>query len=60
MKGDAGEDVLKGGGGSDRLHAEDGEPDVVRCGSGRRDRARIDQELDTASGCESMSVTPIP
>jgi hypothetical protein len=54
IKGDAGEDVLRGGGGSDRIRAKDGEPDDVRCGSGRRDRARIDQDLDTESGCEGV------
>jgi len=50
--GNSGEDRLSGGGGSDRIRAHDGEADVVRCGKGRRDRARIDKGLDTVDGCE--------
>ncbi len=52
VKGDAGEDKLRGGGGSDRIIARDGEADEIRCGSGRKDRARIDQDLDSTTGCE--------
>jgi hypothetical protein len=60
LKGDGGQDLLKGRGGSDRIHAEDGEADTIRCGTGRRDRARIDQDLDETSGCESLRVTQVP
>ena len=57
IRGDEGEDVLKGGGGSDRIRAKDGEADTVRCGSGRRDRAKLDEDLDTATACEIKTVS---
>ena len=54
IHGGAGEDLLKGGGGSDRLRAADGEADEVRCGTGRKDRARVDEGLDTVVACERV------
>ena len=54
INGGAGEDLIKGGGGSDRLRAADGEADVVRCGTGRKDRAWIDRNLDTVKACERV------
>ncbi len=48
-----GEDVLVGHGRSDRIDARDGEADVIRCGSGRRDRAKGDA-LDTFRNCERI------
>ncbi len=54
LTGDEGEDLLKSGGGSDRVRAVDGEADEVRCGTGRKDRARIDAGLDTTAGCERV------
>jgi hypothetical protein len=43
-------DLLKGGPGADRIAANDGEPDRVKCGSGT-DRVHADPS-DTLSGCE--------
>lgn len=54
LKGDEGEDRLRGGGHSDRIVADDGEADIVSCGTGRRDRARVDRRLDTVTGCERV------
>jgi hypothetical protein len=49
--GGSGEDELRGGPGRDRLVADDGEADLVRCGKGA-DRA-IHDELDAvARTCE--------
>ena len=53
VKGGAGEDDLRGGGGNDRINARDGEHDVVRCGTGRHDRAKGD-ELDEFIDCERI------
>jgi hypothetical protein len=36
------------------LRAVDGQADVVRCGKGKRDRARIDKGLDEPRGCERV------
>jgi metallophosphoesterase (TIGR03767 family) len=48
----AGEDTVRGGRGRDRVNAADGEPDVVRCGSGV-DRAVVDP-VDKATGCDRI------
>jgi hypothetical protein len=50
----AGSDFVKLGGGSDVARLRDGFADLVQCGEGH-DSAEVDQ-LDTASGCESVSV----
>ena len=54
LRGGAGSDRLRGGRGPDRLRAVDGEADFVRCGKGKRDRARVDRRLDTVRGCERV------
>lgn len=53
LSGGEGRDVLQGGPGNDRIEARDGERDVVSCGSGRRDVARVDRG-DRVSGCERV------
>ncbi|MDX6587075.1 MAG: hypothetical protein QOI31_1548 [Solirubrobacterales bacterium] len=53
VNGGEGEDGLRGGGGNDRINARDGEHDVVRCGTGRHDRAKGD-ELDEFVNCERI------
>jgi hypothetical protein len=54
LKGGGGDDVIKGGNGNDLIKARDGDPDLVRCGTGSGDRAKID-EIDRARGCEMIS-----
>ncbi|MDQ2676404.1 MAG: hypothetical protein M3Y34_06300, partial [Actinomycetota bacterium] len=51
IRGGSGADLIRGGGGSDRINAQDGDPDEVRCGTGRRDHASGD-EFDTFFNCE--------
>jgi len=58
IDGEAGEDLVKGGGASDRLRAVDGEADEVRCGTGRKDRARVDAKLDVVVACERVREAP--
>ena len=53
LTGGSGSDVLRAGGGADRVNAADGERDVVNCGKGRRDRARVDRR-DRVKGCERV------
>ena len=53
LNGGAGQDAMKGAGGQDRLIATDGEADFVNCGTGKRDRARVDFD-DTVKGCERV------
>lgn len=48
-----GENRLVGGRGNDRLSARNGNPDVVSCGAGRRDFARVDR-LDVVRRCERV------
>lgn len=58
LGGGSGEDVLRSGRGRDYVNAADGEADRVRCGKGRKDRARVD-ELDTvARSCERVREIP--
>ncbi len=57
LLGDKGSDRLSGGRGSDRIRAVDGEADVVLCGRGPRDRARVDRGLDRVRGCERVRRT---
>jgi len=52
LVGGAGEDLLRGGRGADRLRAVDGEADRLRCGPGRKDRARFDEFDSVARSCE--------
>ena len=54
LNGDGGRDKLRGGRGNDRLNAVDGEHDVVNCGGGKADRARIDRRDDRPAGCEHV------
>jgi hypothetical protein len=53
LNGGKGEDRLSGGGGNDRINVKDGKHDVVRCGTGRHDRARGDN-LDEFVDCERI------
>jgi hypothetical protein len=53
VRGDGGRDRLRGGAGDDRLRAVDGERDLVRCGAGQGDRARVDG-VDRVRGCERV------
>jgi large repetitive protein len=43
-----------GGGGNDRILAVDGNQDLVHCGGGTADVARIDQGIDSAKNCEKV------
>lgn len=63
LEGNAGDDVLSGGAngnviyggaGNDRVKAVNGKRDAIDCGSGRRDRARVDRR-DRVTGCESVT-----
>jgi hypothetical protein len=54
LVGGRGRDRMRGGRDSDRLFAADGEADLVFCGRGRRDFARLD-ELDRLGGCEKVA-----
>ena len=54
LRGGAGEDTLVSGRASDTIRARDGEPDVVRCGRGRRDLAFVDRGLDRVRYCERV------
>lgn len=51
ITGGAGSDTIRGGLGNDTINAVDGERDLVRCGPGRRDVARVDPQ-DRVRGCE--------
>jgi hypothetical protein len=53
LKGGKGPDRLLGGKGSDVLLAADGRRDVVNCGPGRRDAARVDRR-DVLRHCERV------
>lgn len=52
--GGRGEDDLRGGPGDDWINAADGEPDIVRCGTGQ-DEAVIDPDVDSLRGCETVN-----
>jgi hypothetical protein len=52
LVGGSGEDRLIGGRGNDVIRARDGEPDLIRCGPGRRDVAIVDEVEDGIYGCE--------
>jgi dienelactone hydrolase len=54
LNGGPGRDRLRGGRGDDRIDAADGEPDIVNCGGGRDDRARIDRRDDESTDCEAV------
>ena len=54
LRGGPGADKLRGGGGSDRIQSLDGSRDVVRCGTGRRDRASVDPVDRVAGNCERV------
>jgi hypothetical protein len=51
-----GRDVFAGGAGRDRLRADGGNRDLVRCGKGR-DRAVVDRR-DVTRGCERVGIVP--
>ncbi|MDX6689700.1 MAG: hypothetical protein QOG15_1157 [Solirubrobacteraceae bacterium] len=57
----SGVDTFSGGAGNDRIDARDTssagkkKADRVRCGSGSKDRARIDKGVDKTSGCEIVT-----
>ncbi|HEY8465989.1 MAG TPA: hypothetical protein VIL04_04225 [Solirubrobacterales bacterium] len=55
LTGGTGSDAIHGGAGNDRVLAADAEFDLVRCGKGKRDRARVD-ELDAVFGCERIAL----
>ena len=54
LRGGPGADRLMGGAGNDVIQARDGGRDVVRCGPGHGDRARVDFR-DRVFGCEHLS-----
>src|SRR5215212_1348986 len=45
-----------GGPGNDRIYAVDGNEDIIRCGAGANDRARIDAEDNDITGCETIII----
>jgi Ca2+-binding RTX toxin-like protein len=49
-----GNNRLSGGIGNDRIYSANGRRDIVKCGVGRRDRARVDR-IDSVRGCERVS-----
>ena len=53
LDGGPGRDRLSGGPGADLLRARDATPDVVACGTGRKDVALVDRR-DRVSGCETV------
>lgn len=55
LRGGPGNDAIRGGAGDDVINAADGEFDIVRCGKGKRDRARVDAD-DAVFGCERVVV----
>lgn len=57
VKGGPGQDRLKGGGGNDRIRTRDADRDVVRCGTGRRDRAAVDSQDKVGNTCERVRVS---
>jgi dipeptidyl aminopeptidase/acylaminoacyl peptidase len=65
LNGGAGHDILLGGGGQDTIYANDGEPDVVDCGtnsgatnkSPENDKAYVDR-FDVVTHCEHVFRSP--
>ena len=55
VRGGPGEDDLRGGPGADRIRAADGARDLVSCGRGKRDRARVDEMDRVGTSCETVS-----
>jgi hypothetical protein len=53
--GGPGADTLSGGKDNDTILARDGRRDVVRCGTGRKDRATVDRGDRVSGDCESVS-----
>jgi hypothetical protein len=53
MAGNRGSNTLSGGRGNDRINSVNGMRDTVKCGRGRRDRARVDGR-DRTRGCERV------
>jgi Ca2+-binding RTX toxin-like protein len=54
LRAGSGKNRLSGGSGNDRIHSANGRRDSVSCGSGHRDRARVDR-IDRVRGCELVS-----
>lgn len=57
LNGGPGRDELRGGKGNDRLRARDRERDLVSCGKGKRDRARVDRKDEVLKSCERVKGT---
>ena len=55
IKGTAGLDVIRSGGGNDRIDVRRGGGDRVRCGVGRRDRVRLSGDDQATSDCEIVN-----
>jgi glucoamylase len=53
MAANGGRNRLSGGRGNDRINSVNGRRDTVKCGRGRRDRARVDRS-DRTRGCERV------
>ena len=62
LTGGGGDDTLRGGKGNDQVDGQDGAGarDVVRCGSGKADRAFADTRHDVVSGCEVVNQNDPP
>jgi Ca2+-binding RTX toxin-like protein len=58
ITGGPGGDILYGNQGNDRINAVDGGVDRVGCGGDAGDAASAD-DVDTVSGCASLSITPV-
>jgi hypothetical protein len=54
LRGGPGRDHLRPGAGNDSVRAVDGERDIVHCGPGRHDRARVDPR-DKTRNCERVA-----
>jgi len=55
LKGTPGADVIRSGGGNDRVDVRGGEADRVRCGKGARDRVRLDGADRSTGDCEIVN-----
>jgi glucoamylase len=53
IAGNGGRNTLSGGRGNDRINSANGRRDTVKCGRGRKDRARVDRR-DRTRGCERV------
>ena len=47
-------DYSYGGGGNDRIKTVDGNEDIIDCGKGTSDVARIDKKIDDVTHCETI------